>query len=188
MSAPARRHIVAAIARIAPGWLLWGPVQFACAAADLLGQGDRTMTSNDPSVGATPAGAALLRSASDMVRYAAGNPEFRGRTTVEVRGDRSVEASFQRGKDHKTYRATLSAAEFDALRRQLAEHDPRSLRPGRELAQPDEPQVEMTVVEGAQRVETRAWYGEQWTNPRLRGLIVAFTDLAARVSRGKIPF
>jgi len=146
------------------------------------------MTNHDSPLSEPPAAAPLLQSAGDSVRYATGNPGFRGRTTVEVRGDRSVEAGFERGKDHKTYRATLSAAEFDALRRQLEAHDPRSLRAGRELAQPDEPQVEMTIVVNAQRVETRAWYGEQWANPRLRGLIVAFTELAERVSRGKIAF
>jgi len=146
------------------------------------------MSNDDPLPGPPTTGEALLGLAGDRVRYAAGNARFRGRTTVEVRGDRTVEAAFERGKDIRSWRSTLSPDEFDALRRQLEASDPRLLRSARELAEPDESQVHLTVVGGAGRVETQAWYGEQWTNPRLRGLIVAFTDLAGSVSRGKIPF
>lgn len=130
----------------------------------------------------------ILGSRGDSARYEVGNAGFRGRTTVEVRGDGSVQASFQRGAATDTYRATLSAAELDGLRKLLRDSDVGSLCSARATGQPDEDRVRIVLVTGGQSTEAELWYGEQWTNPGLRALIGAFGGLAARASGGKIPY
>jgi len=131
---------------------------------------------------------AILRDKRDAVRYEVGNAGFRGRTTVEVRGDASVEARFERGEATDTYRMQLSPAELDQLRQVLRDSDLASLKSQRATAQPDEDRVHITLVARASRTEATLWYNEQWTNPALRALITAFTDLASRASGGKISY
>ena len=132
--------------------------------------------------------APILGAPGDSVRYEVGNAGFRGRTIVEVAGDGSVRASFQRGAATDNYRATLSAAELDGLRTLLRDNDVGSLRSARSTGQPDEDRVRIALVTGGQSTEAELWYGEQWTNPGLRALIGAFGGLAARASGGRIPY
>jgi hypothetical protein len=146
------------------------------------------MTPNHPQPeGSAPAPvSALLRADGDSIRYEVGNPGFRGRTAVEVHGDGRVEASFQREAEITSYRLLLSPAELADLRVQLDAADPRHLRSERDTAAPDENQVQITFTDAGGRTDVAAWYGEQWTNPRLHALIAAFSALAGRASGGKI--
>ncbi len=156
------------------------------AGAGLTAQGDPPMTPSDPPVRPAADTPSLLRAAGDSIRYEVGNPGFRGRTAVELRGDGSVEASLQREADVERYRLQLAPADFEALRRQLEAADPKALRAARGTAQPDEDRVQIVIADGAGRTEVGAWYGEQWTNPKLRALIALFSALAGRASGGKI--
>ena len=144
------------------------------------------MTPSDRPAGQAADPPALLHAASDSIRYEVGNPGFRGRTAVELRGDGSVEASFQREAEIDTYRLQLPPADFEALRRQLGDVDVRSLRSARDTAEPDEDQVQIAIADSSGHTEVEAWYGEQWTNPKLQALIALFSALAGRASGGKI--
>jgi hypothetical protein len=157
------------------------------AGAGLAAHGEASMTPSDRPAGQTAAAPTLLRAATDRIRYEAGNPGFRGRTAVELRGDGSVEVSFQREAEIDTYRLQLPPADFEALRQQLGAADPKGLRASRDTAAPDEDQVQIVVADSSGRTEVEAWYGEQWTNPKLQALIALFSALADRASGGKIP-
>ena len=145
------------------------------------------MTPSDRTAVPTDAAPMLLRAATDSVRYEVGNPGFRGRTSVELRGDGSVEASFQREAEVDRYRLKLAPAEFESLRQQLEAANPKALRSARDTAQPDEDAVQIVIADSGGCTEVEAWYGEQWTNPKLRALITLFSALAERASGGKIP-
>jgi hypothetical protein len=148
--------------------------------------GETPMTPPNPTEASAKAAATLLSTAGDTIRYAVGNPGFRGRTAVELRGDGSVTASLQHEAQIDTYTLQLAPAEFEALRRQLGAADPKSLRSARKTAAPDEDQVQIVIADHSGRTEVEAWYGEQWTNPALHALIALFSALAERASGGKI--
>lgn len=144
------------------------------------------MTSTPSPAPASAAATGSLQSAADLLRYEAGNAEFRGRTTVELRGNGSVTATFQRGASVDRYQSTLTAAELESWRQRLRDSDLPSLRSQRSTPQPDEVRIRITLSEGATLTEAELWSGEQWQNPRLRALVVAFGQLASQASGGAI--
>jgi hypothetical protein len=158
------------------------------AAAEPCTRGLLPMSSAPSSASAPAAAPAVLQSAADWVRYEAGNPEFRGRTTVELRGDGSVSASFQRGAKVDSYRSTLDAAALDGWRTLLQSSDLPTLKSQRSTPQPDEVRIRITLLAGSTPTEAELWSGEQWQIPKLRALVVAFSQLASSASGGAIRY
>lgn len=131
----------------------------------------------------------LLQTPDSFIRYEVGNPNFHGRTTVEVKGNGSVTVRFQRGSQDDRYTGTLSNEALENLRQTLQTHNPQSLQSSRSTGVPDEARIRFTMG-GATESEqvTELWHNEQWNNPDLRSLVVAFTNLAKQVSGGKVQY
>lgn len=130
----------------------------------------------------------LLASAGDLVRYEAGNPNFRGRTSVEIRGDGQANIRFQQGQQSSAFQLRLDATQLAKWRELLDSHPPGALVSSRSVGQPDEVRVHFTILQGTTTQSTELWYNERWSNPSLHALIQAFTALATQASAGKIQF
>lgn len=133
------------------------------------------------------ASAPLLAASGDSIQYAVGNPNFRGRTTVKIAGDGAVEVSSEAGGKIDRYTGTLDAAELGKLRETLAANDPRALDTTPRNGVPDEARIELTLG-GARNARIELWDNEQWKQPALRALVVAFNEIASKVSDGKIRY
>lgn len=131
----------------------------------------------------------ILKSAESFIRYEVGNPNFHGRTTVEVKGNGSVTVRFQRGGQDNLYTGTLSDEALEKFRQTLQSHNPQSLQPSRSTGVPDEARIRFTIGGGEESEHvTELWNNEQWNNPALRSLVVAFTNLAKQISGGKVQY
>lgn len=136
----------------------------------------------------------LLSTANSLIRYEVGNPYFRGKTTVEVKGNGLVTVMFEQHatqfEQHTTkdiYEGQLTKIQLEDFREILATNSPLTLKSQREWGVPDERRVRFTVVEPSnQEYITELWYREQQQS--LQTLIQTFKQIAFDISEGKVQY
>lgn len=130
----------------------------------------------------------MLKAPDSMIRYEIGNPNFRGRTTVEVTGDRQVTVRFEMGTQTDTYKGTLSEADFADFQKMLQANSPLSIKSAQTLGKPGEARIRLTVRTNQEEQSTEFWNSEQWQIPTLRNLVNRFNQLATTISGGKVRY
>ena len=158
-----------------------------------LSTSDSTMVSeqelrNSSLMQVTSINTGMLETLDSFVRYQVGNPNFEGRTTVEVQGDAQVTVTFERGNQKERYTGTLSIEALAQFRDTLNANSPQSLQSSRATGTAGEARIQFTGRSPDGEWKTELWSNEQWSNTSLRSLVVAFNDIAKKISDGLVKY
>lgn len=130
----------------------------------------------------------MLNSSDSLIRYEVGNPSFRGRTTVEVKGDRQVTVRFEQNTQNDVYAGTLSMEEFTTFQKTLQSNQPFSITSTQTVGKPGEAKIRLTGRNDDQEQSTEFWSNEQWQIPTLQNLVSSFNKIATTISGGKVRY
>ncbi len=112
------------------------------------------------------------------VKYEVGNPNFRGRTTVEILRDKEVHVLHVQGENSEKYKGLLDDGEFSKIMDTLSETRPCTFNDGGRLGKPGEVKVKFTITTESDECSSEVWLNEQWENSNMRKVVGIFEELA----------
>lgn len=124
----------------------------------------------------------------DFIRYEVGNPNFEGKTIVEVLTGGGTTVSFLQGKKEEKYEGAIPAADLKSFYQLLETNNPCALKPSTKPGTPGTAIIKITFSESGTVCSSRNWNDEQWENEKLKKWVVYFNTLASQVSNGKVEY
>jgi len=130
----------------------------------------------------------MLNSSDSFVRYEVGNPNFRGRTTVEVFGNGQLTVRFEQGERKDVYTGQLLDDQFVSFQQTLQANPPLSLESSQTMGKPGEDRIRLTIMDNGREETIEFWNSEQWQIPALRTLVTTFQQIASDISDGNVRY
>lgn len=123
-----------------------------------------------------------------FIKYESGNPNFRGKTTIEIQEDRSIHVSFDQNNQTDRYSGRINDTAQKQLFEKIEAVDPCSYRSKKEIAEPGDIEVCFLIKYSEKTCKVKFWGSERFEDENLNDLINILNELASETSDGVITY